>query len=196
MNDLKGHLSADEVDALHAGETASRATSHLVTCDGCRALIALDTRLLASLRVLPSWDPSAGFTERVITRLNHPVHAPAAVVIPADTERSRDARRRVVIGGAVAGGVLLGGFAWAAANPGAALGLTVPAINDVGQALWLSIQTITANTVEQPWFAAVRDALATPTRALPALLAAGAVYATVLLGLRRLLTRPAADAAW
>ncbi len=196
MTALSDHLSADELDALHAGTPASRAASHLATCGDCRALVALDTRLLAALGNLGGFEPSPGFIERTITRLDRPVMAPVAVTASPDTERSRAARRRVLIGGLVTGSALVGGFAWAAANPDAALGLAVPALNDVGNSLWLSIQTITATTIGQPWFATVRDTLATPARALPALLIAGGAYATVLLGLRRLLTRPAADAAW
>jgi hypothetical protein len=38
--------------------------------------------------------------------------------------------------------------------------------------------------------------MATPVRALPALVAAAGAYTVALLGLRRLLTRPATDAGW
>lgn len=194
MTALLDHLTADELDALHAGTPASRATSHLATCGDCRALVALDARLLADLGSLSDFDPATGFVERVMHRLD--LSQSAVAVVSTETDRSRAARRRVLVGGLLTGGLVAGGFAWAAANPGAALGFAVPALNDVGQALWVSVQTVTANTVEQPWFAAIRDTLATPARALPALMVAGGIYASVLVGLRRLLTRPATDAAW
>lgn len=196
MTALFDHLTADELDALHAGTTLPRVTSHLATCNDCRALVALDTRLIADLGVLTRFEPASGFADQVMPHVNMPRPIAMPAVTSTDTERSRAARRRVVVGGLLTGGLVVGGVAWAVANPNAALGLTVPAFNDIGQALWLSVQAISANTVEQPWFAAVRDTLATPSRALPALVIAGGAYATVLLGLRRLLTRPATDAAW
>ncbi len=188
------HLTADELDALHTGGASERATSHLATCTDCRSMFALDTALVAGLRTLPTWEPSAGFIERVMTELD--LAAPVAQVAAPSTDRAIAARKRVLIGGLVTTGIVAGGFAWAAANPGAALGFAVPALQDVGQTLWLSLQALTANTVEQPWFGAVRDTLASPGRALPLLAAAAGAYTVVLLGLRRLLTRPATDAGW
>jgi hypothetical protein len=64
----------------------------------------------------------------------------------------------------------------------------------VSQSLWLSLQALSANAAEQPWFVPVRDTLATPARAVPALIGVAGVYLALLLGLRRLLTRPATDA--
>lgn len=196
MTDLLAHLSADELDALHTGTSNDRATSHLATCADCQTLLASDTRLLTALASLPTWDPAPGFVARVLSGLDRSVVAELPASPTGETARSRSARRRVVIGGIVTGGIVAGGFAWAAANPGDALGLASPALRDVGQTLWLSLQGVTANALEQPWFGAVRDTLASPVRVVPALVAAGAVYAAMLLGLRRLLTRPAADAGW
>lgn len=196
MTDLLAHLSADELDALHDGSGNERATSHLETCADCRAMVASDLSLIATLSALPSWDPRAGFAERIIAGLDRSVVPVLAATPAGETDRSRSARRRVLIGGLVVGGVVSGGFAWAAFNPGAALDLATPALQDVGQALWLSLQALTANAVEQPWFGAVRDTLASPSRVVPALVGAGLAYAVALIGLRRLLTRPAADAGW
>lgn len=196
MTDLFAHLSADELDALHAGSGGDRATSHLATCPECHALLASDTRLLAMLATLPSWEPRPGFAERVIAGLDRSVVAELPATPAGETDRSRSARRRVAIGGLLVGGVVTGGFAWAVANPGDALSLTSPALQDIGQTLWLSLRGLTANALEQPWFGALRDTLASPVRVVPALVVAGAAYAALLVGFRRLLTRPAADAGW
>jgi hypothetical protein len=190
------HLTAEELDALHTGAELPRATSHLATCDDCRVMVDLDIRLLAMLEALPSLDPSAGFLPRVLSRIEPGFARQPVVVDGSETLRARSARRRVLVGGALVGGVAAAGFAWAFANPSAATGFALPAVQEVGDALWLSLQGMVANTVEQPWFGAIRDALASPVRALPALVAAGGAYTVALLGLRRLLTRPATDAGW
>ena len=191
------HLSADELDALHEGTPARRATSHLETCPDCQALFALDTRLISVLGQLPTWDPSPHLMERVLSRIERPVVS-AGVTHPAGVRspRERSARRRVVVASLLTTGLLTGGFAWAFLEPDTALGLAQPAFQQLTGALWTGLQALSANAVEQPWFSAIRDALATPARAVPVLVAGAGLYAMALLGLRRLLTRPAADAGW
>jgi hypothetical protein len=196
MNDLSAHLSADELDALQFGSGGDRAMSHVETCADCRVLVGRDARVLALLAALPAWEPRPGFAERIIAGLDRSVMVQLPASASGETDRSRSARRRVLIGGLVTGGIVAGGFAWAAANPGAALGLATPALQDVGQTLWLSLRGVTANALEQPWFGTVRDTLASPTRIVPALVIVGTAYLAALVGLRRLLTRPAADAGW
>lgn len=188
------HLTADELDALHAGTTVARATSHLETCADCRLLLARDTRLIADLAALPTWDPSPQFVLSVMQRIDRPAAQPAAV--PGPTDRARAARRRVLVGGALGVATVSGGFAWAFANPHLALGFAEPLFHDLTSTLWMSVQALSANTVEQPWFAPVRDALASPARAVPLLVGAAGLYTAALIGLRRLLTRPATDAGW
>jgi predicted anti-sigma-YlaC factor YlaD len=191
------HLSADEIDALHSGTTALRATSHLETCPECRSLFARDARLITALEQLPTWDPSPQFVARVLSKLERPAAnvAPAAPAgVPSPRERS--ARRRVAVASLLTAGVVSGGFAWAFLAPDAAIGLAQPAFQQLTGSLWTTIQAFSANTVEQPWFSAFRDAVATPARAVPVLVVAAGLYAVALLGLRRLLTRPAADAGW
>lgn len=191
------HLTADELDALHDGQRLLRATSHLETCADCRALLESDTALIAALEALPTWDPSPLFLNRVMSQIERPVLSPvAATVHGMPTPRERSARRRVLVASVLTSGLVTAGFAWAFVDPDAAIGLVQPAFQQLTGSLWTSVQAMSANTVEQPWFTTFRDALATPTRAFPVLVAAGALYAGLLLGLRRLLTRPAADAGW
>jgi hypothetical protein len=189
------HVSADELDALHDRGAPSRVTSHIATCGECRNLVALDTRLVSLLASLPQWEPSPTFTSRVLGQLTPPKRpAPAAAGVP--TDRSVAARRRVVVAGWVTGGAVAAGFAWAALNPAAAHGLAGPALGEVSRTLWLSLQGVVANTMEQPWFGAVRDTMASPLRTVPFLLGAGAAYVAALVWFRRLLTSPATDAGW
>lgn len=191
------HLTADELDALHEGQRLLRATSHLETCPDCRALLANDTKLIAALEALPTWDPSPAFLAMVMSRIERPVLRPVVAVAPgAPSPRERSARRRVLVASLLTSGLVTAGFAWAFVDPDSAVGLVQPAFQQLTGSLWTSLQAMSANTVEQPWFSTFRDALATPTRAVPVLFAAAGLYAVALLGLRRLLTRPAADAGW
>lgn len=191
------HLTADELDALHEGQRLLRATSHLETCADCRALLASDTALIVALQALPTWDPSPAFSTQILARIDRPVVQPAVVAprgVPSPRERS--ARRRVLVASLATGGLVTAGFAWAFVDPDTAIGMVQPAFQQLTGTLWTSVQALSANTVEQPWFATFRDALATPARAVPVLVGAAGMYAVALLGLRRLLTRPAADAGW
>ena len=188
------HVSADELDALHEQGLSARITSHIATCPPCRQLVALDLRLVAGLSTLPTWDASPTLAARVLGRLTPATDRAVVASMPSDRERA--ARRRVIIAGLLTGGGVAAGFTWAVLNPAAAQGLAGPAVTEVSQALWLSLQGLVANTIEQPWFGTVRDALASPTRALPYLVGAGVAYALTLVGFRRLLTSPATDAGW
>lgn len=189
------HLSADELDALHVGAASSRVTSHLATCPSCTEMVALDRRLVAMLAALPSLAPREGFEERVMAQVTIAA-VPLLVIAPAPSPRELAARRRVVVGSLLTVGGVLGGFAWAAANPTAALGAVAPALRQAGESLWLSLQTVASNATEQPWFGSLAGTLASPGRALLLFVAVGGLYALALTGFRRLLTDPAADARW
>ncbi len=192
---INGHLSVDEVDEFHDNRASARVTSHIETCSDCHALLVADSRLIASLVALPTWEPSVNFAERVMSQTAPRVSA-AAPVVSGPTSRERSARRRVLIGGTAVAAVIAFAFGWAVMNPGPALGLVEPAWRDLTASLWVAVQALAANAAEQPWFQSVRDALATPARALPLLAAAAALYTVALFGMRRLLTRPAIDASW
>jgi hypothetical protein len=190
------HLTADELDALHEGQRLLRATSHLETCADCRALLESDAALISALEGLPTWDPSSEFLNRVMSQIERPILRPVVAVAGVPTPRERSARRRVLVASLLTSGLVTAGFAWAFVDPETAVGLVQPAFQQLTGSLWTSLQAMSANTVEQPWFTTFRDALAPPTRAVPVLVAAAGAYAVALLGLRRLLTRPAADAGW
>jgi hypothetical protein len=188
------HLTADELDALIGGIGAPRALSHTATCAVCRELVILDRQVVALLGSLPAIDAPAGFEDRVMARITIGAQAPA--LAPIRSPREVAARRRV-LGLTMAGSsAVAAGFVWAAADPSAAHGWSGAALSGLADSLWLSVQTVVANTAEQPWFGAVRDTVATPVRALPYLLGAAGAYALALAGLGRLLAEPATDAGW
>lgn len=192
MNTAAPHLTAEDLDLLLEASPTATVASHLATCPTCRELAVADRRLVTALESLPTWDPSPRFVQRV---MNQVVARPVTVpLLAGPSARERSARRRVLIGGSVLGGLVTAGFAWAFANPGNAIGLVEPAVQQAGQTLWVSVQALSANAAEQPWFVPLRDALATPARAVPTLVGVGALYLVLLLSLRRLLNRPATDA--
>lgn len=188
------HLTADELDGLLDGNTVARIASHLETCTLCRTMVELDHRVVVALSALPAFDPTAGFADRVMHRVT--LHRPPVEIAVVVSPRERAARRRVAVAALIAGGTVATGFAWAAANPADAFSWSSPALQGVGQTVWASIQAVAANASEQPWFSGLRDTLVSPARVLPALIIVAGVYAAALVGLRRLLAEPAADAGW
>lgn len=189
------HLSADELDILVLGMAAPRASSHVETCESCRTMVRLDRIVVTTLGQLPALDPSPLFADRVMREVRVAVPQAAPVVAAGHSPRAVAARRRLAAGALLGGGVLGAGFAWAAANPGTALGWVTPGLRSAGESLWLSFQTLSANASEQPWFSSISEALATPSRVVLTACVAGAVYAVGLVGFRQLLTEPATDAA-
>lgn len=189
------HLTTDQLDAFLTENRAPEAVSHLATCAACTEMVARDARVVAMLAALPYFDAAPGFAERVLGG----VTARAAAVAPApvfSTPRAAAARKRALGALVLAGGGITAGLIWASANPADALSWSAPALRDTGHALWVSLQTVVANATEQTWFSSVRDAMATPTRALLFVGIAAGAYAVALLGLRRLMTEPATDAGW
>jgi hypothetical protein len=190
------HLTADELDHLISGIPAPRATSHCETCHECRRLLDLDRLVVSALATIPRPDPAPGFEDRVMARVTVLPAEAAPLMAPVRSPRELAARRRVAAGSLLTAAAVVAGFVWAAVNPAAAGKLVSPAMNDVGQSLWLWLQAAAANAVEQPWFGTVRDALGSPARAVGILVIVAGCYALMLTGLRHLLTEPAPDAEW
>lgn len=185
------HLTADELDALLDGAGSARVTSHLETCATCLAMVEGDRRLVGALSALPALDPTPGFADRVMARVTiAPVVSPAAVV--AATPRSIAARRRAFGGSLLAGTSLVAAFAWAIANPAAALNTVTPAF----QGLWASLQQLMTSGSAQSWSAQLVGAFGSPSKMLFALVAVSGLYVVALTGFHRLLTDPVPDANW
>jgi hypothetical protein len=189
------HLTADELDDFLADKSPQSITSHVATCPACASMVARDRKLLAMLAALPPLPVPAEFSDRVMAQVSV-AGAPVVVAAVAPTPRSLAARRRAVGAALVVSGGIVAGFIWAGAHPAESLRWSGPALQDAGHSLWLSLQAIVANATEQPWFASVRDTLATPAGALAALAGFAGTYAIGLLGLRRLMNEPATHASW
>ena len=189
------HLTADQLDAFLTENGAPDAVSHLATCTSCAEMVARDARVVAMLAALPYFDAAPGFGDRVLQGLT-PRTVPALVQPDLATPRAAAARKRAIGALVLLGGGIAATFVWASAHPTDALRWSAPALQDTGHALWVSLQNVVANATEQPWFATVRDSMATPARALFAVAGAAGAYAIALLGLRRLMTEPATDAGW
>ena len=190
------HLTADELDSFLTKSAPPEAMSHLATCHECALMVERDLRVVRALAALPYFDAAPGLSDRVLRGLMPRQAPPVLVAATGTSPRALAARRRAIGALVLAGGGLAAGFVWAAAHPGEALKWSGPAVQGAGHALWVSLQSVVANATEQPWFASVRDAMATPARALLALAGTAAAYAIALTGLRRLMTEPATDAGW
>lgn len=189
------HLSAEALDAFLTDSAAPEHLSHVATCALCATMVELDRRVVHSLAALPYFDAAPGFGDRVLHAVA-PQPVAAATLDVVTSPRALAARRRAIGLLVLATGGVAAGFVWAAWHPGDALRWSGPAFHNAGHALWLSLQSVVASVTAQPWFASARDAVATPGRAVVALVASAAAYAIALTGLRRLLTEPATDAAW
>lgn len=189
------HLTADELDAFLTESASPLLVSHVATCTTCSAMVARDRQVVRELAALPYFDAATGFGDRVMRGLA-PRVAPVIVAETGASPRAVAARRRAIGLLILSTGGVAAGFAWAAVHPVDASRWSAPALQGAGHALWLSLQTVVANVVDQPWFSSVRDAMGTPVRALLALGGVAGAYAIALTGLRRLMTEPATDAGW
>jgi hypothetical protein len=194
MQHDRNHLTADELDAFLLNESSALATSHVATCTACAEMVARDARVVAALRALPTFEPSMLFSANVMARVT--VAVPGALPVATESARSLSARRRVFAGLGLAATGLAGGFAWAATHTADAVRWSRPVMDGAGHAAWTSLQRVVGAAIEQPWFGAVRDTLATPSHALLATAGIAGAYALALVGLRRLMTEPATDGNW
>lgn len=145
------------------------------SCPDCRKFAAAERVLAARLAALPLFNPAAGFGERVM----------AAVKIPS---------RRPIRAAAIAAGLIgsMGlSIAWSLTNPDALAQVGNWLSAEGSQMLWVGLRGTASNLLEQPWYDAARDLVATPARV--GLVTGSTVLAYIcgLAALRRLLTVPA-----
>ena len=184
------HLSADDLDAWIEGRLGSARAGHLRHCAECRDLVERERALMELLGALPRLAPAAGFEDRVMARVRvpQPALATARSVVPSS-------RRPVA---AIAASVLVGmaaSIAWSLGNRELLESWGTWLLGESSQLLWVSVQAVASNLLEQPWSQEVRSFIAAPGRLLPVLGAASLVYASGLLALRRLMALPTAGVA-
>jgi predicted anti-sigma-YlaC factor YlaD len=181
------HLTADDLDAFHSASLSPAAREHLDECAECRALTVQDRALVAALERLPSFEPSAEFTERVMARVR-PVPVLARVYH----------RQKLALAASVT--VILGAsVVWSLFNRAALLAWLNHSAAGIGQALWTGLRVAASNLTEQPWFGSLRQFAASSGRVL--LLGGGLLvgYGAAVFALRRLLappSRPVPHADW
>jgi predicted anti-sigma-YlaC factor YlaD len=180
------HLTADDLDAFHSASLSETARAHLDECAECRALVAQDGALVAALEALPSFEPSAGFADRVMAQVRI-----APVVMLAR-------RRRFALAATLA--VMLGASViWSLFNRALLLHWLDQSAAALGQQLWTAVRVAATNLVQQPWFASLRQFAASSGRVV--LLGGGLLvgYGAAVFALRRLLappSRPVPHADW
>ena len=175
------HLTADDLDAFHSASLSVEDQKHLEECEDCRALVQQDSALLAALASLPRFEPSSGFADRVMARVE-PARAGGAVVPLLR-------RRRLAIAATLA--VSLGAsVVWSWFNRDLLLSWLNQSAAAVGSTMWTAVRVAAVNLTEQSWFAGLADFASSSGRLA---LAAGGLlvgYGAALFGLKRLLVPP------
>ena len=181
------HFTADDLDAFHSASLSAESRQHLEECAECRSLALSDRALLDALARLPSFEPSAGFADRVMARVQ--IQPAAARAFPWTRL-------------ALAASLLLGlgaSVMWSVFNRGVLLGWLNNSAAAIGRGLWLGVRVLATNLTEQPWFGTVSQALSSSGRValIGGVLLVG--YGVAIFALRRLLvppSRPVPDANW
>jgi hypothetical protein len=186
------HLSTDEIDACLSGVPAPEIQRHLDQCAQCLEQLRTDREIAEQISSLPLISPGEGFAERVMAQVAIP--DPFAI-------RSLQATRRRVLATprsmAVAAGFALfllgsmvGSVVWSVGHQQTLAALGSWLFAQGGQAVWLGIQGLASNLIEQPWYDGLKSLAVTPAR-LATFSALGLfTYLGGLLALRRLLTVP------
>jgi hypothetical protein len=151
-----------------------------------------DREIAEQIAALPLMGPGEGFSERVM----------ASVVIPDPFAiRSIQATRRRLFATprslANAAGLLLfligsmaGSVIWSLTHQATLASFGSWIISQGGQAIWLSVQGLASNFIEQPWYGGIKGLMENPGRVALYSGLASFAYLGGLVALRRLLTAP------
>ena len=182
------HLTADDLDAFHSASLSIAAREHLDECAECRALVTTDAALLKALAALPALEPSAGFADRVMARVE--VKRPALVRVRVPSRVALAATLLVALGASIG---------WSLFNRAQLASWLDQSATLIGRAVWDAVRGVASNLTEQPWFAGLRGFASSTARVV---LAGGGLliaYGAAVYALRRLLvppSRPVAHADW
>jgi len=186
------HLSADEIDACLSGAPAPEVQRHLEQCRSCLDQVQADREIAEQIAALTLMGPTEGFAERVMASVTIP--DPFAIRSLQATRRRLFASPRSFAAAASLLIVLLGSMAasiaWSLANQETMAAFGSWLFTQCGQALWLGMQGLASNLIEQPWYAGLRSLADTPSR-LAVISGLGTLaYLVGLAALRRLLAVP------
>ena len=186
------HLTPDEFDACLSGNSAAECSQHLEQCDQCREQLRADRELAELIGSLPVVGPMEGFADRVMASVSIP--DPFAIRSMQATRRRLLSSPRSLAFAATLMLVLLGSMAgsiiWSLENQDTLASLGSWIFAQGGRVLWLGVQGLASNIIEQPWYTALRSLVVDPLRLAVISAAASFVYLGGLLALRRLLALP------
>jgi hypothetical protein len=190
------HLSLEELDLWVTAELPPGREAHLRDCEGCQKLADQERLLVMRLQALPLFDPGAGFSDRVMDRVNVPVTSLAGAWRLWRIRFSRDPAH---VGIAASVAVLLGGSvaasaAWAAGHQDLITGAGTWLLGHGEQWFWQGVNTATGFLERQAWYAPARAAL-TPAWLVGLGAMAVGLYTGGVLLLRRLIALPGASPA-
>jgi hypothetical protein len=192
MSRLSGpHLSPDEIDACLSGAPAPEVQRHLQQCRECEELLQAEREIVEQIAALPPLQPAEDFTERVM----------ASVLIPDPFAiRSFQATRRRLFAkpkSLVAAGFMLlllgsmaGSIAWSLTHQDTLAAIGSWLFAQGGQALWLGVQGLASNLIEQPWYTGLSSLIEQPVRLAVISALSSLAYLGGVLALRRLLAAP------
>jgi hypothetical protein len=164
----------------------------LEECAQCLEQVKIDREITEQISALPLMSPAEGFAERVMARVTVP--DPFAI-------RSLQATRRRLLStrksfAAAAGlalfllGSMVGSVVWSLGHQETLASLGGWLFAQGGQALWLGLQGLASNLLEQPWYSGLKSIGENPGRLALFSALGSLVYLGGLLALRRLLTVP------
>ena len=188
MTDLPvSHLSADDLDLWVEGGLRGPALRHLAQCGTCRTLVERERELLTLLGTLGHLSPRADLADRVMARV--------ALKQPETSLARFGLRRRTAALAAVLVAGMVASIVWSLGNRALLDQWGLQLVGVANDTLWLMVQAVASNLIEQPWFQEVRAFLSVPGRLLLAAGAASVMWVGGLLVLRRLMTLPASRVA-
>jgi predicted anti-sigma-YlaC factor YlaD len=186
------HLSPDEFDACLSGITNAECSEHLENCDVCREQLRADRELAEQIAALPLVGPKEGFSDRVMASVFIP--DPFAIRSLQDTRRRLLSTPRSLAFAATLMLVLVGSMAgsivWSLEHQDTLASIGSWLFAQTGQALWIGVQGVASNVIEQPWYTGFRSLVENPIRLAVISAAVSFVYLGGLLVLRRLLALP------
>jgi hypothetical protein len=188
----EAHLTSDEIEICVSGAIPPALEQHLEECPACLEQVRVDREIAQLIGALPLMGPAEGFADRVMARVAIP--DPFALRSLQTTRRRLFATKKSLAVAATLVLALLGSMAgsivWSLANQDTLASLGAWLFTQGGQAIWLGVQGLATNVIEQPWYTGLRSLMENPGR-LAALSAVGSLmYLGCLLALRRLLAVP------
>ena len=186
------HLSPDEIDACLSGVLAPEWQRHLDQCQTCLEQVRAEREIADQITALPLMSPTEGFTERVM----------ALVVIPDPFAiRSFQATRRRLLATprslAVAAGLVLfllgsmtGSVIWSLTHQETLAAMGSWLFAQGAEAVWLGVQGLASNLIEQPWYSGFKSLAENPTRLAVVSAVGSLTYLGGVFAFRRLLAVP------